>query len=416
MTRNIIALIGLVLLVGCSGGGGEDSAAPSPSTSSTPTAQPDMLVATSDGLWRGQATGKGGLIFAHANLQRETVLVNEGNVVYSRTLGTPSRDIWNVRADGTEDHALVNTKDDEHLWAVNGPWVVYGKQIETPIPGGVGTSSQQQQWSLRMDTGAQFRLANDWWPMNVYFHGADRVIFQMDHEIFSETVTGTGRIQHAEFMDVEMSAARIVGSALTYAREDISGQPDAILSQLFAVPLAGGATVPLDSDQFSTYSYTSIGNRVVYQRCTPPYTPCDVVSIEADGTDRVVLASHPANEAVQGVTADRVIIRRNLAGSDQLIAVPVAGGAEKLLMTMTDNEFVDLIVGDLLIVRRPSGTWSLDLNGTLTKLGTVVGDSGFIAVGGSVCLNKGTAVWCMPLDGQGQAVKIANDGKVVGVL
>ncbi len=98
------------------------------------------------------------------------------------------------------------------------------------------------------------------------------------------------------------------------------------------------------------------------------------------------------------------------------MAVPVAGGPEKLLMSMTDNEFVDLIVGDLIIVRRPSGTWSLDLNGTLTKLGTVVGDSGFIAVGNSVCMTKVTAVWCMPLDGAGPQVKIADEGKVVGVL
>jgi len=43
-----------------------------------------------------------------------------------------------------------------------------------------------------------------------------------------------------------------------------------------------------------------------------------------------VLASPPANEAVQGVTTDKVIIRRNLSGNDQLIAVPVAGGAVSL--------------------------------------------------------------------------------------
>ena len=141
-----------------------------------------------------------------------------------------------------------------------------------------------------------------------------------------------------------------------------------------------------------------------------------MVSIDADGTDRVVLASHPANEAVQGVTTDQVIIRRNLSGNDHLIAVPVAGGTERLLLTMTDSEFVDLIVGDLLIVRRPSGTWSLDLNGRLTKLGTVVGDSGFVAVGDAVCVTKVTAVWCMPLDGSGPQVKIADEGKVVGVL
>jgi len=68
---------------------------------------------------------------------------------------------------------------------------------------------------------------------------------------------------------------------------------------------------------------------------------------------------------------------------------------------------VDLIVGDSIIVRRLSGTWRLDLNGTLTKLGMIIGDSGFIAVGDSLCVTKVTAVWCMPLDGSGPQVKIA---------
>ena len=85
-------------------------------------------------------------------------------------------------------------------------------------------------------------------------------------------------------------------------------------------------------------------------------------------------------------------------------------------MTMTDNEFVQLTTTNLIVVKRPSGTWSLNLNGTLTKLGTVVGDSGFIAAGDSVCMTKVTAVWCMPLDGAGPQVKIADDGRVVGVL
>ena len=160
--------------------------------------------------------------------------------------------------------------------------------------------------------------------------------------------------------------------------------------------------------------------RVVYHRC--PFvsgqasSSCDVASVNIDASAPVALTSDPANEAVQGMVGSQVIIRRNLSGNDQLIAVSVTGGPEKLLMTMTDSEFVQLVVGDLLIVRRPTGTWSLDLNGTLTKLGSVVGDSGFIAVGDAVCVTKVTAVWCMPLDGAGPQVKIADEGRVVGVL
>jgi hypothetical protein len=107
-------------------------------------------------------------------------------------------------------------------------------------------------------------------------------------------------------------------------------------------------------------------------------------AVQNDGTNRVVLTSQSANEAVQGVATDQVIIRRNLSGNDQLIAVPVAGGTETFLMTMTNDEFVDLIVGDLIILRRPSGTWILDLHGKLMQLGTVKAD-GFVAVGDAIC-------------------------------
>ena len=85
-------------------------------------------------------------------------------------------------------------------------------------------------------------------------------------------------------------------------------------------------------------------------------------------------------------------------------------------MTMTDSEFVQLVVGDRLLVRRPSGSWMLDLLGSLTQIGTVAGDSGFIEIGNAVCLNRGAVAWCMPLDGQGQAVKITDTGRVIGAL
>ena len=88
--------------------------------------------------------------------------------------------------------------------------------------------------------------------------------------------------------------------------------------RILTVPLAGGAPAPLESDEFNSYVVASLGTRVLYHRCVPAGL-CDVVSIEADGSSPVVLASHPANEAVQGVTTSQVIIRRNLAGNDHLV-------------------------------------------------------------------------------------------------
>lgn len=412
MTRNIITLIGLALLVGCSGGGGDEAPSSSPSTNNpTPSSPTEFLVATPTGLWRGQANGQGSVIFAQPNFQQQrTLSVNDGRVVYSRTKPTDDQDIWSVNTDGTGNRALVNTQHDENMRTVRGPWMVYSKYMQ---PGG-----QEELWSLHIDTGAQVLLYDEQFAIDAQLYRADRVMFMTDYQIFSETVTGTGRIDYVNAMDGGITTVYgwILESALIYGREDISGLRDGRFSQLFAVPLAGGNPVPLDSDQVYARFMASIGNRVIYHRCLPRgANPCDVIGIDTDGTNPVVLADHPANEAVQGVTTSQVIIRRNLSGNDQLVAVPVAGGPEKPLMTMTDNEFVDTIAGDTIIVRRPTGTWTLDLNGNLKQIGTKPGLDFFRVVGDSICSDLGE-IWCLPIDGSRAEVRIDRNGKFVGLL
>ena len=412
-----ILIIGLALLTGCSGGGGAEPAVQNSKT--VPLVQPDMLTATPQGLLRGKADGTGQhLILALPDLQKETVLVSEGNVYYHRVVPViapfPLRDLWTVRTDGTGDRALVNNPAaDEAPAAVSGPWVVYSSVLFEP--GGTAISLDER-WSVRVDTGQQVKLISN---ASTQLVAGIWGVFNDVGVLFPIHLDGTdehGILLHPSFDGEESDA--IIDDTLIY--REVNENSGAVM--LNAVKLSGGPSTSLDDGLAYTAYAGHIGLRVVTQRCEIVSTPfphagaCDVVSVQTDGTNRVVLASEPANEAVQGITTNQVIIRRNLSGNDQLVAVPVGGGAEKLLMSMTDNEFVDLIVGDLIIVRRLSGTWSLDLNGTLTTLGTVVGDSGFIAVGDSVCVTKVTAVWCMPLDGSGPQVKIADDGKVVGVL
>ena len=414
MTRKFIALIGLVLLTGCSGGGDSSttSSAPPPAT---PTAQPDMLTATNQGLQRGKANGQGQqLIFSMPNMHQQfNLLVSEGNVFYTRTKTQFDDDIWTVRTDGTGDRVVVNTNEDERIWDARGPRLLYSNDFN------------QEVWSQRLDTGARHLLRDDGGALyGAEFYRDDRVMFVTEYHVFDTTATDAARTYFADGHPLGIRGWYITERAVIYGQWDQGGDPGLTglppYSHLFATRLDGGTPVQLDTDESYTTLAATIGHRVVYHDCNvhmgEPATGCDVLSVEDDGTDRVVLAAHPANEAVQGIVGNQVIIRRNFSGNDQLIAVPVAGGPERLIMTMTDSEFVSLVAGDLIIVRRPSGTWSLDLNGTLTQLGTVALDYGLIVVGNAVCGNKGIAAWCMPLDGNGQAVKIADVGKVVGVL
>ena len=395
MTRNITALIGFVLLAGCSGGGGDSATTSTAPPPPTPTAQPDMLTATSQGILRGKANGQGQREILRApNLLQSNVSMDAGNIVYHRNQGDGGgTDIWTVRADGTGDRALRNTANSEFVGAVSWPWLIYYDR------------AAEFTKTLNAETNAEYRI-DDAGGGFINFHN-NRVIITSYSSIISQSFTGTDDIRYVHATgpeESEMLVPAFVGDRL------ISIRP----SNLFSFPFLGGTAIPLDSGQSYVSWGGSIGSRVVYHRCQLGGGPCDVVSVQNDGTSPVVLTSHPANEAVQGVTTNQVIIRRNLSGNDHLIAVPVTGGAETLLMTMTDNEFVETIVEDTIIVRRPSGTWSLNLSGTLKQLNNIAGLDGFVPVGNAICSSD--VVWCMPLDGSAPAVKIANTGRVVGVL
>lgn len=413
MTRNIIALIGFALLAGCGGGGGDSA---TPSSAPAPLAQPDMLTATSQGLLRGKANGQGQrLMLAKSNLHKSIVVLSKPNVFY--TTRAPN-DIWTVRTDGTGDRAVVNTSNAEFIRTVNGSWLIYGESI--PQPSG---RLVDRYGSVNIDTGEQFQF-DDSEGTNYRPQNTSRLISTTSQQqISSLTVTGADRLTYASLTTEEQTVGtfldthQLVGDALIYSRS--ASLRSGSYSRTYTIPLGGGTAALLDEERYDTYSAWSIGSRVVYHRRAPfpdPSQQADVVSIQNNGTNRVVLASNPANEAVQGVTTNHVVIRRNLSGDDHLIVVPINGGPEKLLMVMTNDEFVELITGDLLIVRRPSGTWTLDLNGALKQIGTETGDYGFMSIGNAVCMNKGEAVWCMPLDGSGPQVKIADEGKIVGVL
>lgn len=418
-----IILTALLVLTGCSGGGGGSDPAPA-SSQAVAAPDPDILTATPQGLLRGKASGQGQqLVFSRPNLHQQAfsgdIFLANGLVYYPREappilFDYPNQDIWSVRTDGTQDHAVLNTTADEFVKEAQGALAIY-EQGHYSLTQGLRT----EFGSLANGAPLTTLLITEPFTQYRFLFGA-RAFFNNQQQIFSVNANGSSLSTHATASaSTGLAASDVFGNTLIYRESSF----ETGTATLKSVPISGGGASSLD-DGLSYVSYAGhVGSRVVSHRCTidssdlPPRAgPCDVVSVDANGSGPAVLASHAANEAVQGIIGNQVIIRRNLSGNDQLVAVPVAGGPERLIMTMTDSEFVQLVIGDRLLVRRPSGSWMLDLNGTLTQFGNIAGDSGFIAVGNAVCLNKGAAAWCMPLDGQGPAVKIADTGKVIGAL
>ena len=428
--KRLILIAGLSLLAGCGDGGGgvapvslqppPPSVIPPPPPP-TPVVQPDMLTATPQGLLRGKANGQGQrLVFVRSNLHQPAfsgdVFLANGLVYYPREapsiiLDYPNQDIWSVRTDGTADHAVLNTTADEFVLDASGPVAIYEQGTYT-LAGGL----------IRTDYGS----LRDGAPLTVLpiterftryrFMVGTKAFFNNEQQIFSTNVDGSGLSTHAT-----VSRPSTLDSSDAFDNTLIYREYHHRTGRATLHAVSGGNSTPLTDGQTYVAYAGHAGDRVVYHSCvvidnedgTFRAGPCDVVSIDANGSGRALLASQAANEAVQGIVGSQVIIRRNLDGNDQLIAVPVGGGAERLLVTLTDSEFVLVVSREVIFVNRPSGTWTLDLNGTLTQIGTVTGD-GYRMVGNAVCLNSGLAAWCMPLDGSTPAVKIADVGKVIG--
>lgn len=413
MTSKIIVLIGLALLVGCSGGGGDEPPSSSPTANNPTPAKPtEFLIATPSGLWRGLPNGEGSIVFAQSNFIQQDLSFSGTHVFYERLKGPNTgtffddTDIWTVKPDGTGHRAAVNTTDPEVLLGSEGPWMVYMKML---FRNGL---IDHEFWSLHENGTQHFLVEENSGLIQLDFF-SDRVLFMTDTHLHSNSLTGGNRIVYVQDTanNLILNVAHVVGNFVVYRTDDFG---NGNVSQLFTIPVAGGTATPIETDQFYSYVVATLGTRVIYHRCAPAPV-CEVVSVEADGTGKVVLAADSANEAVQGVTTSQVIIRRNLAGNDQLVAVPVTGGPERLLTTMTDNEFVETMVGDTIIIRRPTGTWTLDLNGNLKQIGTKPGLDFFRVVGNSICSDFGE-IWCLPIDGSRAEVRIDRNGRFLGVL
>lgn len=428
MTRLSRALISLCLLAGCSGGGsGEEPAAThSRANDPAPATPTEFLVATSAGLWRGLTNGQGGIVFERAGLHQlalfDHVRLAQGLVYYPREAPSiffdyPNQDIWTVRADGTGDHAVLNTTANEFVLDAEGPVAIYEQGTYT-LANGLD----------RTDFGS----INNGTPLvtlpirerftGYRFMSEGRAYFNNEQQIFSVTPSGAGFTVDATVrFPVTLNAVDAFDNRVVFRTSNGANGT----TQLFAAPIGGGGSTPL-TDGLGYVSYAGhIGGRVVYQACGVVYSPdddifivttCDVQSVNRDGSGVATLASHPANEAVQGFIGEHVVIRRTMAGKDQLIAVDSAGGPEHVITTVTDGEFVQLVADDLIILRRPSGTWSLDVSGIFMQLGPTPGDYGHAVVGNAICYNAGLALYCAPLDGSGPEVRIDRNGKIVGAL
>jgi len=136
----------------------------------------------------------------------------------------------------------------------------------------------------------------------------------------------------------------------------------------------------------------------------------------------MALAIRPEMEFIQGIIGSQVLIRRSGGTSDTLVSIPVAGGAETFMITLSaQNEFVSSVVGERVILQRSTGLWSMTANGDgLVQLTNDSADQPNGPAGPFICFQRGPLsqpdLWCVPADASGSATHVATGASYVSGL
>jgi hypothetical protein len=418
------------LLSACGSGGSEASATltdPPP-----PPAPASLLYRADHTLVKSQTDGTVQVTLAEEPAGFNTIVVVGAQVMYETPQIPPvtnMEDIWAVQTNGTDRHLVVHDPVHEtHLRDVIGPWMLYdarpGRSFEPPPPSLASV--------LLNGTASRIIMAAEgageiWQTPNYERQAGGRAIVEFAGNLFSLLPDGTDQRQltfydplphlNNEPFVVVIGVPGVVADRAIYSIIPIGEATP----KLFTVPVSGGPIAQLGTGSDYEFLGVVVGSRVVYHRCAvlsiDTLGPCDVYSVNGNGTGSIAVSTHQDNDAVQGVIGSQVVIRRNHGGpTDTLVSAPVSGGAETTLLTLSfDDEFVMAIVGDRIVLQRTTGYWSIKADGSgLIQLTTE--DPAFEAVhavGPFACFNRGEALWCVPADGSAPPTKVTEKGTFV---
>jgi hypothetical protein len=436
ISSSFLVLLLPLILVSC-GGGGSSETTQSATTPPPPPAPVSLLYRTDTTLVRSQTDGSGQVLVADEPAGFDTLIISSAQIVYETPQIPPTtnhEDLWAVQTDGTNRHQLVRDLDHEtHLRDVIGPWVLYdarpGRSFEPPPPSLVSLPLAGGVTRTLMDAVGSGEL----WQSPNYERQIDgRATFEFAGNLFSQLPDGTDQRPLTNYppfphfnepFTVWNSVSGAVGSTAIFSVIPIGIETP----KLFSVPLLGGPVVPLGDGIAYEFLRATTATRAIYQQCVLVRLPnfdqaidqCDVLSVLSTGVGRVALTATLDINYVQGMLGSQVLIRRSQRGGtvDTLLSLPVTGGAELTLVSLTRDEFVAGIVAGRVILQRPTGLWSLSADGReLIQLTDQAEAFSFGAADPFVCFARGSALWCVPADGSGPATKVTDHGQFVAGL
>lgn len=447
ISSRFLVLFVPLILASCSGGGSEapPSLAPQTSAAAQPPAPAALILRRDNALIRSQTDGSGQVTLADEPATIERVVVSGTTVVYEvprsqSRVGNIPRDIWAVQIDGMDRHLVRHSAIPQwfYLLDVIGPWVLHtdrtGPEFSPPPP---SLASILLNGTAPRILSAAVGSGELWQTPNYERQVQGRAIFEFAGNLFSLLPDGTDLRQLTfyppyphfnEPFTVWLGTRGVVEDKVIYSVIPILEE----MPKLFAVPAGGGPVVQLGTGLEYEILGAVAGSRVVYHRCVlvrvsdpaggfnSVLDQCDVMSVLSDGQGRVALTGTREINYVQGAIGEKVIIRRSQRGgtTDSLFSIPVSGGVEMPMLLLSADEFVSGIVADRVILRRPTGLWSLKADGSgLVQLTNDASDWLSGSTGSFVCFSRGlsapTDLWCQPADGSGPATQVTTGARFV---
>jgi hypothetical protein len=442
MTHHLAWIILPLLVVGC----GEGSESPTAASGvAPPPAQASVLWVHGTSLMRSETDGSGQVTLADEPAMIGKVVVSGVTVAYevpqnTSNIGNVPRDTWVVRTDGTDRHLVLRSAVPQWLYLVDviGSWVLYtdrtGPEYSPPPP---SLASILVNGTAPRTLSAAVGSGELWQAPSYERQIMGRAVFDFAGNYFSVLPDGSELRQLTVFPPFPhlnnetftslLGIRGVVGNAAIYATVQSPSSPVSAegTPKLFAVPVVGGPVAKLGSGPDMEIFGVVVGSLVVYQQCVPRQLPnfditldrCDLMSVQGNGQGRIALTSTSEINYVQGSIGSQIIIRRSRSGGtpDNLVSVPVGGGKETPLLDLNpNNEFVSAIVADRILLRRPTGLWSLQADGGgLVQLTTNGSDWFSGAADDFACFDRSGALWCVPADGSGPATQVTANGRFV---
>ncbi len=422
--ENLFASLFLgALLLSCGGGGGS-----SPNGASSAQPPPALHTAIiqrldTDGhysLWRVQEDGSGFTRLTDPAVEAQYLSLIGDRIVYKADSGQ----LWSLKTDGTENKIISNGTFDLAYRGVIGSRVIFSSRT------GLLDSTTYTLFSVNADGTGLIELGTPGFKKVYQAIAANKIFYQLtqgsgDVDLFIANPDGSGSLNMTSASSGTNHFGCVDGAKVYYVQETTGSRPGGIYAhnmdgsgadtyiafqatyldvwgvlngrliashldgsghtQISSSAIDGSGSAEIYSDAGISYEFEGfMGGKIVVQH---PYnvgspTDIDIWTCNADGTNKLPIASSGYVEKVEGVAGNQIVYRSYTSGGteiDLMVVNPDGTGRATLAVNPDANHFLASLGSQLFYLRQSSSgvnhLWSVNADGTSNTAMTTTTDT-----------------------------------------